>query len=176
MSVHDTSTRHAVPPVVRDAVAADGERLASIYNQYIRETTVTFEENDVTAGEMAQRVADQQGAGLPWLVLDVDGVVRAYAYASPWRARSAYRFSVEITVYLEDGLSGRGLGSALYTVLFERLRARGVHAVIGGIALPNDASIRIHEKFGMRKVAHFEQVGFKHGRWGDVAFWERILS
>lgn len=84
--------------------------------------------------------------------------------------------ATDLTVYLEDGLSGHGYGSALYTELFARLRTRGVHAVIGGIAQPNEASVRIHEKFGMRKVAHFEQVGFKFGRWVDVAFWERVLG
>jgi L-amino acid N-acyltransferase YncA len=99
-----------------------------------------------------------------------------YASASPWKSRSGYRFSAEITVYVEPGQEGRGIGSALYGALFPMLQARGVHAVIGGIALPNDASVALHEKFGMRKVAHFQETGYKHGRWIDVGYWERILD
>ncbi len=97
------------------------------------------------------------------------------AYAVLWKARSAYRFSVEITVYVAPGMAGRGIGSMLYSHLFAALQPLGVHAVIGGIALPNEASIALHEKFGMEKVAHFQQVGFKFNRWIDVGYWERIL-
>src|SRR4029450_10891594 len=111
----------------------------------------------------------------PCLVAESGAGVVGYAYATKWKARSAYRFSVETTVYLAAGLGRRGLGSRLYEELFRVLKEKGVHAAIGGIALPNDASVALHEKFGMRKVAHFEQVGFKFGKWVDVAYWERIL-
>ena len=103
------------------------------------------------------------------------GHITGYAYATKWKARSAYRFAVETTVYLADGLARQGLGSRLYEELFGLLKERQIHAAIGGIALPNDASVALHEKFGMRKVAHFEQVGFKFGKWVDVGYWERFL-
>lgn len=160
---------------VRDAVAADAHAVAGIYNHFIVETAVTFEESAVDAADMARRMSEVQGANLPWLVATLGQRVVGYAYASPWRARSAYRFSVEITVYVSHAMAGRGIGSALYSELFERLKARGAHAVIGGITLPNEASVSLHERFGMTKVAHFAEVGFKFGEWRDVGYWERVL-
>jgi len=120
-------------------------------------------------------MADVTASSLPWLVAEQAGGIVGYACATKWKARSAYRFSVETTVYLADGLAKQGLGSRLYDELFRLLKAQGIHAAIGGIALPNDASVALHEKFGMRKVAHFEQVGFKFGKWVDVGYWERFL-
>jgi len=165
------------PPdlIVRPATTADAAALARIYNHFIAHTIVTFEEEPVTAGEMARRVDEVQAASLPWLVAEAGAVVAGYAYASKWRVRRAYRFSAEVTVYLAPDQGGRGLGTALYTRLLDDLRARGVHAVLGGIALPNDASIALHEKLGFRKVAHFQQTGFKFDRWIDVGYWERLL-
>ena len=125
--------------------------------------------------EMRRRMDDVFASSLPWLAAEMDGRVVGYAYATKWKARSAYRYSVETTVYLEDGLAKRGVGTELYAELFRLLKERGLHAVIGGIALPNDASVALHEKFGMRKVAHFEQVGFKFGQWVDVGYWQLTL-
>ncbi len=127
------------------------------------------------ATEMARRIEDVQSASLPWLVAEEGSQILGYAYATQWRARSAYRFSVEITVYLAPEYTGRGIGSKLYGQLFPILQARGIHAVMGGIALPNEASVALHEKFGLRKVAHFEQVGFKFNQWIDVGYWQRML-
>jgi phosphinothricin acetyltransferase len=161
--------------VIRPAQEADAPAIAALYNPYITDTSVSFEEQPVTAAVMQGRLADVAAAGLPWLVAEVDGEVAGYAYASLWKPRAAYRFSVETSVYLRRDAGGRGLGTQLYTALFELLAARGVHAVIGGIALPNEASVALHEKFGLRKVAHFEQVGFKFGRWVDVGYWQKLL-
>jgi L-amino acid N-acyltransferase YncA len=162
-------------PVIRQATEADTPALAAIYNHYIAHTIVTFEETPVAAGEMARRLADVQAGAFPWLVA-LDGPrLLGYAYATPWRPRSAYRFSAEVTVYLESGATGRGVGSALYGALFPMLEARGIHVVMGGISLPNDASVALHEKFGMRKVAHFAEVGFKFNHWVDVGYWQRTL-
>ncbi|MEQ9004155.1 MAG: N-acetyltransferase family protein [Pseudomonadales bacterium] len=160
---------------LRPATAADAEALARIYNPYILDTIITFEETAITAAEMARRVAEVDGYGLPWLVAEHAGAVVGYAYATRWRTRHAYRFAVESTVYLGPEAIGRGIGTQLYEALFEALRQRGTHAVIGGIALPNDASVGLHEKLGMRKVAHFPEVGFKFGRWIDVGYWQRNL-
>jgi phosphinothricin acetyltransferase len=163
-------------PKVRPAEPADAGALAAIYNPYVAETVVTFEEVPVAAAEMARRVENVRASGLPWLVAENDGRVVGYAYATPWRPRSGYRFSVEVTVYVAPDMGGRGIGSRLYGELLPRLAERGAHAVIGGIALPNAASVALHERFGMRKVAHFEQVGFKLGRWVDVGYWQLLLG
>ena len=160
---------------IRPADDRDAESIATIYNFYVAQSAVTFEEEPVSVGEIARRISEVQLASLPWLAAEKDGQVLGYAYATPWKSRSAYRFSVEITIYLADGQGGRGIGSALYAELFALLKARGIHAVIGGIALPNGASVALQEKFGMSKVAHFKEVGFKFGRWIDVGYWELEL-
>lgn len=160
---------------IHTASAAHAEAIAAIYNHYVRETIVTFEEEPVSAAEMASRIAEVATHGLPWLVAEQDRAVVGYAYASRWKERVAYRYSVESTVYLASGRDRQGLGSALYSELFRRLAAAGSHAVIAGIALPNAGSVALHEKFGMSKVAHFKEVGFKFGRWIDVGYWEGLL-
>jgi phosphinothricin acetyltransferase len=160
---------------IRTATPEDADAITSIYNHYVAHTVVTFEEEPVRADDMRRRMKDVFASSLPWLVAESDGRIAGYAYATKWKARSAYRFSAETTVYLADGLGKQGLGTRLYDELFRRLKGQGIHAAIGGIALPNEASVALHEKFGMRKVAHFEQVGFKFGKWVDVAYWERIL-
>jgi len=161
--------------VIRPATAADAAAIARIYDHYIRETVVTFEEEPVAAAEMARRIEAILAASLPYLVACEDDRVVGYAYAGRWHARSAYRFSVETTIYLDAGVVGRGLGTALYGALFEDLAPRGLHVAIGGIALPNAASVALHEKLGFRKAAHYDEVGFKHGRWIDVGYWQRRI-
>jgi L-amino acid N-acyltransferase YncA len=160
---------------IRTAAVEDGAALARIYNHYIANTIVTFEETALSAADMSARVAEVSAAQLPWLVAQSAAGVSGFAYASRWKGRCAYRYSVESTVYLEPAAVGRGLGMALYTRLLARLEELGCHAVIGGIALPNEASIALHEKLGMRKVAHFAEVGFKFGRWVDVGYWQRVF-
>lgn len=160
---------------IRAATIADAEAIAEIYNHYIAKTVVTFEEEAVPPSEVAQRIKVVWSASLPWLVAEVGGQVAGYAYSNKWHGRSAYRFSTEITVYLAPAHVGRGIGSKLYGQLFPILRDRGIHAVIGGIALPNEASVALHEKFGLEKVAHFKEAGYKFDRWIDVGYWQRIL-
>lgn len=161
---------------LRPASPADAAPICAIYNTYVAATTITFEEDAVAERDMAQRIADVGAAGLPWLVLEVDGKLAGYAYATKWRVRTAYRYSVESTIYLDQAFAGRGLGRLLYSALLEELRKRELHLVIGGIALPNDSSVGLHEKLGFRKAAHFTEVGMKFGRWIDVAYWELHLN
>jgi L-amino acid N-acyltransferase YncA len=160
---------------VRAAEATDATVIARIYNHYIANTIVTFEEEPVSDHTMTVRVAETLGASLPWLVAEHDGVVVGYAYASKWKERVAYRHSVETTIYLDQTRTGRGIGMMLYSELLSRLPARGLHAAIGGIALPNKGSIALHEKLGFRHVGTFRQVGFKQDRWVDVGYWEVLL-
>jgi L-amino acid N-acyltransferase YncA len=161
--------------VVRPASAADAESIARIYNHYIQNTVITFEEEPVAAQTMATRVADVQGLSLPWLVAEIENVIIGYAYATKWKARSAYRYSVETTIYLQHGCAGRGIGTTLYSELLRNLREHGIHVAIGGAAVPNEASVALHEKLGFEHVGTFRQVGFKHDRWVDVAYWQLAL-
>jgi phosphinothricin acetyltransferase len=160
--------------MIRPAATADAEAICRIYNHYVETTVVTFEETPVTADAMAQRIEDIQRSHV-WHVACIDGAVAGYAYAGPWRPRSAYRYAVEATVYLAPERTRQGLGRALYARLLEDLRAKGFRCAMGGIALPNAASIALHEATGFVKVAHFRDAGFKLGRWIDVAYWQRLL-
>ena len=160
---------------MRAVAESDAEAIAMIYNYYVANSVITFEEEPVNAEEMSGRIAEVRAQGLPWLVAEIDGTVAGYSYASKWKSRSAYRHSVETTIYLKNGLAGRGIGKKLYAALLPILRSRNVHAVIGGAALPNPASVSLHESLGFERVATFRQVGFKHGRWVDVAYWELVL-
>jgi L-amino acid N-acyltransferase YncA len=160
---------------LRDATPEDAAAIAAIYNYFVINTTISFEEEGVSAEAIAQRIAGVQQAGLPWLVAVVDGEIAAYAYATPWRVRPAYRFSVESSVYVARDKARRGLGRALYDVLLARLREADIHLVIGGIALPNEASVALHEAMGYKKSAHFSEVGKKFDRWIDVGYWQLRL-
>ena len=161
--------------MIRAATAADAAAIATIYNHYVRETVVTFEEEPVSAADMATRIAEVAAASLPWLVIEHAGTPVGFARATKWRPRSAYRYSVETTIYLAPQHVGAGLGGSLYRELLAQLKRQGLHLAIGGVALPNVASVALHEKLGYRKVAHFSEVGFKFGRWIDVAYWQLAL-
>jgi phosphinothricin acetyltransferase len=160
--------------MVRKVKSGDEVQICDIYNYYIENTTITFEEVPLSKADMLERI-EKISSKYPFIVYEENGQVVGYAYATEWRVRAAYRNSVEITVYLKDGFGGKGLGKQLYTELFKELRNKNLHAVIGGIALPNPASIALHEKFGMQKVAHFKEVGCKFNQWVDVGYWEVIL-
>lgn len=161
--------------MIRPAQANDAAAVAAIYNHYILHTVVTFEEEALPGEEMARRITEVRGDGFPWLVYEEEGRVVGYAYASRWKSRCAYRFAVEATVYLEPGATGRGMGRRLYSGVIEAASAMGMHVVIGGIALPNEASVGLHEKLGFKKVAHFQEVGRKFDQWIDVGYWELRL-
>ncbi len=156
---------------IRPSVDADVPRLCEIYNHYIRETVVSFEEQPIEVAEMARRIADVR-ARFPWLVVEAEDGIAGYAYASPWKARSAYRFAAESTIYLAPESLGRGLGTRLYAELLAALRRCDVHRAVGCIALPNAASVALHERLGFRKIGIFDEVGWKFGRWVDVGYWE----
>ena len=161
--------------MIRPVELTDAPAICKIYNHYIEHTVVSFEEQTVTNEEMERRITTVLTENLPWLVLEEADALIGYAYAGNWRERSAYRFSVESTVYLDVSVTRQGYGTLLYTHLLAELRTRPVHAVMGGITLPNAASVALHEKCGFVKVAHFPQVGRKFEQWLDVGYWQLLL-
>lgn len=160
--------------MVRIATAADAVPVCEIYNHYIVQTVVTFEEEPLSVESMARRM---EGVlrDFPWLVWEEGGEVLGYAYAAHWHERSAYRHSAETTIYLRPDVVGRRIGLGLYEALLSNLRTRRLHAVIGGIALPNPASVALHEKLGFRPIGTLKEVGWKFERWIDVGYWQLVL-
>ncbi len=162
--------------MIRTAQPSDGDAIAAIYNPYVVNSVVTFETSSVDGVEMASRITETIDAGLPYLVAVEDDRVVGYTYASKWKGRCAYSKTVESSVYIDASFQGHGIGKKLYVALLDSLHALDMHTVIGGIALPNDASIALHESLGFRKVAQFEQVGFKLNGYVDVGYWQKILE
>jgi L-amino acid N-acyltransferase YncA len=160
---------------IRGATLADAWAIAGIYNHYIRHTVVTFEEEPVSTKVMEERMGAVRAVSLPWLVADSrDGLI-GYAYASRFHARSAYRFAAETTVYLAHGREGHGIGTRLYTELLAALREQQIRTAVGLIALPNAPSVTLHEKLGFQHTGTLQGVGFKHDRWVDVGYWQKLL-
>ena len=160
--------------IVRRAMDTDAPAMCEIYNHFVANTHISFEEEPLGNDEMETRIA-MVTASLPWYVCETDGRLAGYAYASPWKSRSAYRRSVESTVYVAPNAAGHGVGSTLYGALISDLRQLDVHTVIGGIALPNADSVALHEKMGFRKVAEFAEVGWKFERYIAVGYWQLLL-
>lgn len=160
--------------MIRNITLNDTEDICNIYNEYVKNTIITFEEQPVEAEEMKTRISNLI-QNYPWLVYEENKKVIGYAYANRWKSRSAYRHSVESTIYLDSHYVGKGIGSKLNKELINILKDKSIHSIIYGVSLPNDASIALCEKFGFRKVAHFKEVGYKFGRWIDVGYWELIL-
>ena len=163
--------------MIREVRPADVSALCDIYNHYVQHTVVTFATEPVGADEMAGAIVSA-GPRLPWLVWDDPeaGRVTGYASCAAWKSRCAYRHSLETTVYLAPDRVGGGVGTLLYGELLQRLAAAGYHTALGGIALPNPASVALHEKLGFTRVAHFREVGRKFDRWIDVGYWQKVLD
>lgn len=161
--------------MIRPVRLEDAARIATIYAPFCEETTVSFETLAPTPEEIARRI-ERVTARYPWLVWTPDGEVTGYAYASPHRERAAYQWSVDVAIYLDAAHRGRGGGRLLYTELFRQLRERGYYSAYAGIALPNQASIGLHEAMGFTLVGVYHKVGYKMGAWHDVAWYELELQ
>ena len=157
--------------MIRKAKLRDAGQIADIYNFYVRNSTVTFEEKEVSKGQMKKRIKDKLDKYV-FLVWEEDGQLLGYAYAGEWKGRCAYKYTVESSVYLKTEAAGRGIGTKLYEKLLEMLKERGFHAVLAGIAIPNEASVALHEKLGFLKTGQLREVGFKGGRYIDVGYWQ----
>jgi L-amino acid N-acyltransferase YncA len=161
--------------MIRFVTVNDAENICAIYNHYIENSIATFEVDAVAVSDMQSRIGDAS-AQRPWFVYERDHGLAGFAYASVWKSRCAYRFSLETTVYLSPDHLGRSIGTALYAHLIEDIRKMNIHSLIASIALPNDASIALHEKLGFEKVGQFKEVGWKFDQWIDVGYWELIYS
>jgi len=162
--------------MIRSINSRDTEAVVNIYNYYIDNTIVSFEEKPILGCDMLERIATVHSAGYPWLVAEDQNKIVGYAYANQWNNRAAYKHTAEVSVYLSYLDMSRGWGTKLYESLFEKLRNMSIHTVIGGISLPNPASVALHEKFGMTQVANFKEVGYKYDKWIDVGYWQGELS
>ncbi|MYD08976.1 MAG: N-acetyltransferase family protein [Chloroflexi bacterium] len=159
---------------IRLATTADAAAIHQIYAPIVRETHISFELSVPDVAEIAARIR-QTRAQYPWLVCEIDGRLAGYAYASVFRARRAYQWTTETTVYVHPDFQRRGVSRALYRSLIAVLRAQGYCNAVGVIALPNEASIRAHEAAGFRKIGVFENVGFKAGNWRHTGWWQLEL-
>ena len=163
-------------PLIRPAAEVDAAAIAAIYAPYVTETPVSFEEVAPDAAEMARRIAGD-GQGLhPWLVAEIGGNVAGYASSSPFRARPAYRWTVETGVYLAPDAQGQGLGRALMERTIALLARQGFTQAVAGITMPNDASVALHEKLGFAPTATYRDTGFKLGEWRTVQVFARDLA
>jgi L-amino acid N-acyltransferase YncA len=160
---------------VRDATVEDAEACAAIYAPYVENTAITFEIDPPTVDVMAERIESALRTHA-WLVLERQGRVVGYAYGGPFKTRAAYRWSCEVSVYLELGRRRSGGGRALYEALLARLTERGFRTAAAGMTLPNDASVGFHRAMGFEPVGTYRRIGWKHGAWHDVAWAQRALA
>lgn len=165
----------AVRVKLRPARADDALAIAAIYAPIVRDTAISFETEPPDADEIARRI-EASGGALPWLVAVRDERVAGYAYATKHRERAAYRWSVDVSVYVHEAARREGVGVALYGALLPTLCAQGFHRAHAGITLPNPASVRLHESIGFRPVGVYREVGFKCGSWHDVGWWQYALA
>lgn len=161
---------------IRIATEADAAAVAGIYRPYVEQSRISFEDRAPDELEMARRVR-REGYGLhPWLLAEDGGGALGYAASSPFRTRAAYRWTVETGIYLAPQACGRGIGAELLSRLLTILERQGFVAAIGAIALPNPASVALHEKLGFEHTGTYRRVGFKMGEWLDVGLWQRELA
>jgi len=160
--------RHADPDI-------DSGACATIYAPYVAGAATSFEESPPDADDFAERI-ERVSATHPWLVAERNGVVAGFAYAAPHRARPAYRWTAETSVYVADGRQGAGVGRELYGRLIDLLRRQGLHVAVAGITLPNAASVGLHTALGFEQVGLYTRIGFKAGAWRDVSWWQLVLG
>lgn len=158
---------------IRPVRLSDAGRIREIYAPYVS-TSITFEIEVPTEAEIAHRI-EEYTKSYPWIVLEQEGAIIAYAYATTFKARAAYRWSVETSIYVDEKHKGKGLGKKLYQELLSRLSEKGVLNMVGVITLPNQASVTLHESLGFEFVGKFPDVGFKLGKWWDVGYWQLAL-
>jgi phosphinothricin acetyltransferase len=160
---------------IRRATPADAAAVLSIYAPIIEGTAISFETEIPSEAETADRI-EKAIETHSWLVAEDGGRVLGYAYAGIFRMRSAYAPSTEVSVYIDEGARGKGVGRALVVALLDELKVGGFANAFAGVTLPNDASVRLFESLGFTYVGVFKRVGFKFDRWHDVAWWQLRLD
>lgn len=161
--------------MIRSVRIEDAYDITTIYNHYIKNTTITFEEVEIDTEEISNRI-NSVTKDFPWIVYEKEGKVVGYAYVSPFKSRSAYKNSVESSIYIDHKSKGRGIGTQLYKEIIRLCQLKNYHTILGITTYPNDKSILLHQKFGFEKVAHYKEVGYKFNTWIDVAVWQLLLS
>ena len=163
---------------IRAATAVDLPDIREIYNHYVANSTVTFDETPMTLRELRSKFAHAEKAKLPFIVaVSPNGQVLGYAYVFPWKAKAAYRFTVENSIYLGPAATGKGLGKALMAELIDRSKTAGLKEMVAVIADKGaEASIRLHEQFGFKEIGHMGRVGFKFGRWLGTVLMQKSLK
>jgi phosphinothricin acetyltransferase len=161
--------------MIRPVNAGDARDICGIYNHFVENTAVSFEEEALSVSEMENRIREI-GAAYPWFVHEEEGAVLGYAYANRFRDRAAYRYSAELSIYVKSGHEGKGIGGGLFARLLEAMKKSSAHVLVSAITVPNERSVGLHEKFGFVKAALFNEIGYKLGEWRDVGYWELVLK
>lgn len=169
------STIRVVNPTFRLALVGDARGCLAIYAPLVRDTPISFELEPPDEPAMAARIAQAQ-AFAPWIVAEEKGELLAYAYATRFRTREAYRFTAETTIYVAPSARGRGIGAALYAALADALRLAGFRSCVGVIVVPNEASLALHARTGFRRAGRVEAAGSKLGAWHAVEIWQLDLA
>lgn len=160
--------------MIRSVHITDAHDITNIYNHYIKNTTITFEELEITSEEVSNRIKSVTEL-FPWIVYEDDGKVVGYAYVNSFKSRSAYKNSVESSIYIDHKFKGRGVGTLLYKEIIRLCQLKNYHTILGVTTCPNEKSVLLHKKLGFEKVAHYREVGYKFNTWIDVAVWQLLL-
>lgn len=161
---------------IRKATLEDAKEICRIYNYYIENTAITFETVAVSQNDMQQRIKNFLDESFPYYVAEINGKIAGYCYLHNWNNRCTYSSTKEVTIYLDKDLQGKGIGTILYQHLFKEIYKEDIHALIAGICIPNESSIRLHEKFGFKHVSHMKEIGWKFDQWRDVGHWQLIIN
>ena len=161
--------------MIRNVRIEDAKEIVDIYNYYILNTNVTFEIDNLELEEMERRIVESTKSN-PWIVYEEDNKIVGYAYVGEWKARVAFRFAKEISIYLDTNAKGRGIGTKLMEKLLEECKNCDIHTLISIITMPNDTSMALHKRFGFEKAGYFKEVGFKGEKWLDVIYLQLLMK
>ena len=161
--------------MIRNVTLEDVSAITEIYNYYIKNSVATLEEQTVSESYFKDEII-KVTKEFPWFVYEVAGEIIGFANANSWKIRSGYKKSAQLMVYLHPEKISNGVGTLLYSAVIDELKEKDIHVIMGGISLPNEASIKLHEKFGFEKVAHYKEIGFKFNNWVDVGYWQLTLK
>jgi phosphinothricin acetyltransferase len=162
--------------MIRGVRLSDADTICRIYNYYIENTVITFEEEKITTEVMMKRIGSILQKKYPYIVYEKEENIIGYAYLNTWRERPAYNITLETSIYMDYRYTGKGTGTLLYSELIERAKGLGLHSIIGCIALPNVTSRRLHERLNFVLAGNFKEVGGKFGKLVDVEFWQLMLN